>query len=103
MLKWGLKPLLGITNEEKKNICEINLKFTPTLDFMKKFIKYIKPENYIIAPRHNIKLQEGNVLTYKQTWLNIKISYDSMKLILCSNLGFTNKLLFLLKFVNTIF
>ena len=71
LLKWGLKPLLGITNEEKKNIYEINVKFTPTLDFMKKFIKYIKPENYIIAPTHNIKLQEGNVLTYKQTWLNI--------------------------------
>ncbi len=89
LLKWGLKPLLGISNEEKKNICVINVKFTPTLDFMKKFIKYVKPANYNIAPTHNIKLQEGNILTYKQTWLNIKISYDSMDLILCSNLALT--------------
>lgn len=67
LLRCGIKPILGIKNDDHK----INVKFTPTLDFMKKFIKYIKSDNYMIAPTHNVELQDGNIITYKQTWSNI--------------------------------
>jgi hypothetical protein len=85
LLKWGIKPILGIKNDDYK----INVKFTPTLDFMKKFIKYIKPENYTIAPTHNIKLQDGNIITYKQTWLNIKIIHDNVNFNIISKMTLT--------------
>jgi hypothetical protein len=88
-IKWGLKPLLVIGYDQEPPVNRINIKFTPTLDFMKNFIKYVRPENYTIAPTHNIKLQVGNVLTYKQTWLNIKTIYDGISLNLCSNLSLT--------------
>ena len=87
LLKWGIKPMLGIKNDEE--MYKINVKFKPTLDFMKKFIKYIKPENYTIAPTHNIKLREGNIITYKQTWLNIKIFHDDVNFNIISRMKIT--------------
>lgn len=76
--------MLGINDEYK-----INVKFTPTLNFMKKLIKYIKPENYTIAPTHIIKLQDSNIITYKQSWLNIKIIYDDIQFNIISNISLT--------------
>jgi hypothetical protein len=86
LLKWGIKPILGIKNDDNN---KINIKFTPTIEFMKKFITYIKPENYDILPTHNIKLYSENIITYKQTWINIKIEYLSIKFNILSKLALT--------------
>lgn len=87
ILRWVIKPILGIKNDEKTK--KINVKFTPTLVFMQKFIKYMKPENYTIVPIHNIKLQQQNIIIYKQTWVNINVVYEDTRIKLYSKLKLT--------------
>lgn len=87
LLKWGIKPMLGIKNDDINN--KINIKFTPTIEFMKKFITYVKPENYEVMPTHNIKLQESDIIIYKQTWQNVKIEYKFIKFKILSKLALT--------------
>jgi hypothetical protein len=88
IIKCTLK-ILGIRENNMENSKEITIKFIPTLNFMKKFIKYINPENYKIDKIHNIKLQENNVTIYRQTWLNIKTSYKMININLSSDLIMT--------------
>lgn len=87
--EYAFKPFFGIKNKIIKKKKEITIKFIPTLNFMKKFIKYIKPENYTIDCIHNVKLQENNTIIHKQTWLNIKTIYNTININLSSNLILT--------------
>ena len=87
--EYTFKPFFGIKNKIIKKRKEITIKFIPTLNFMKKFIKYIKPENYTIDCTHNVKLQENNTIIHKQTWLNIKTIYNTININLSSNLILT--------------
>jgi hypothetical protein len=89
LFEYGFKPLFGIKNKTREIKNEITIKLVPTLNFMKKFIQYIKPENYKIDRAHNIKLQENNMHIYKQTWFNIKTSYNMIDINLSSDLILT--------------
>jgi len=89
LFQYAFKPLFGITNKIEEQNNTITIKLIPTLDFMKKFIKYVKCENYTIDRVHSIKLQENSTVTYKQTWLNIKINYETIDIGLSSNLILT--------------
>jgi hypothetical protein len=86
ILKWSIKPLLGLNNDK---IYKINIKFTPTIHFMKRFLYYITPTDYIILPNHHIKMIEKNIITFKQTWLNVNTQYENINISILSNLNLT--------------
>lgn len=68
---------------------QISINLTPTLNFMEKFINYVKRENYKILPNYKINLLENGMIQYTQIWSDIKIFYENIYIIINSELSFT--------------